>query len=567
MNKLAALAVAVLAVTAGAFAQETPQPYVESIEVRVANIEVVVTDSNNRPIRNLTQADFELFENGKPQTITNFFEERDDVRPPSTAAATTGAASGEQPGMVVDDIAARPRHIVFFLDDYATHPSKRKELFDALERFADNTMRPGDKAMVATWNRTLTIHLPFSSDRDAVKGAIRKALTQSAGGYFTERKIVEHRVRGYLAEAIMGLNDTKARLSFEEAFTQSITTVNNFSEEQNKRLKNLILEMEATLRTLSGVEGRKAMVFAGQQLPQHVNREVYQLVDELFLPWSHQFKSSELGRLSLQAGRYNQVGHHDSLAKEANKQGVALYMIHPTGLEPFSGADEKEQTSEVVRFEEFNNTAFAFNDLSKRTGGLALAAGRNFDLVFDAVSQDLGSYYSLGYRPSGDARGRDVDVRINKPGLRVRFRKSITVRPFDEEVGDAVVANAFVTPSRNELTVSLHASDATATGRRKRTVPIEVRVLADQLALIPQGDEWAGGITILFSTAEPKGRFSDIDKKQQAIRMKEKPKPGEYISYNVDLVFRSNDQIVSVAVIDNVSKSVGYARETFAKVQ
>lgn len=130
MNKVAVLAVAACIVAAGAAAQQAGQPYVESIEVRVANIEVVVTDSENRHIRNLTKDDFELYEDGKLQTVTNFFEERNDTPLPPTANA---AAPGDPGTAGVPDSGTRPRHIVFFLDDYATHPSKRKQLFDALE--------------------------------------------------------------------------------------------------------------------------------------------------------------------------------------------------------------------------------------------------------------------------------------------------------------------------------------------------------------------------------------------------------------------------------------------------
>src|SRR4051794_19105154 len=52
---------------------------VESIEVRVVNIDVVVTDRSGNPVHGLTQDDFQVFENGKPQKITNLYEVRSET--------------------------------------------------------------------------------------------------------------------------------------------------------------------------------------------------------------------------------------------------------------------------------------------------------------------------------------------------------------------------------------------------------------------------------------------------------------------------------------------------------
>ena len=68
-----ALSLALVALTvAGA----SPAQIVESIEVRVTNVEVVATGPDGKPVHGLTREDFELLEDGKPQTITNFYEVR-----------------------------------------------------------------------------------------------------------------------------------------------------------------------------------------------------------------------------------------------------------------------------------------------------------------------------------------------------------------------------------------------------------------------------------------------------------------------------------------------------------
>ena len=93
----AALAFAIVAFPA---APQEPK-LVESIEVRVASIDVVVRDKAGKPVTGLTKDDFQLFEDGVVQPITNFYEmRRDGVAPeraaeaPAEAAQPTAVANG-----------------------------------------------------------------------------------------------------------------------------------------------------------------------------------------------------------------------------------------------------------------------------------------------------------------------------------------------------------------------------------------------------------------------------------------------------------------------------------------
>src|SRR5258707_8475528 len=53
----------------------------EVIEVRVVEVEVVVTDAHGKPVSGLTKNDFELREGGKPREITNFYAvDRGEIR-------------------------------------------------------------------------------------------------------------------------------------------------------------------------------------------------------------------------------------------------------------------------------------------------------------------------------------------------------------------------------------------------------------------------------------------------------------------------------------------------------
>src|SRR3954462_5100432 len=94
----------VFAAATSAFAQSLT----EKVDVTLVNVDVTVT-SHGAPARGLTADDFEVTEDGRPQTITNFFTVENT--PPATASA---------PSPPTDD---RFRRKVLVIVDYV-HSSK-----------------------------------------------------------------------------------------------------------------------------------------------------------------------------------------------------------------------------------------------------------------------------------------------------------------------------------------------------------------------------------------------------------------------------------------------------------
>src|SRR6266849_894846 len=69
---------------------DAQEKLVESIEVHVVNVDVVVTDRAGNPVPGLKREDFELYENGKPQAISNFYEVSPSPPAPLPAARGEG---------------------------------------------------------------------------------------------------------------------------------------------------------------------------------------------------------------------------------------------------------------------------------------------------------------------------------------------------------------------------------------------------------------------------------------------------------------------------------------------
>ncbi|HEY4563998.1 MAG TPA: hypothetical protein VIJ36_13535, partial [Thermoanaerobaculia bacterium] len=79
---------------AGVRAQDTPPPFGESIDVRVVNVEAVVTDHQGKRVNGLKPEDFRLRVDGKEVPVEYFSEVRDGEAGKAPGADQTKTAGG-----------------------------------------------------------------------------------------------------------------------------------------------------------------------------------------------------------------------------------------------------------------------------------------------------------------------------------------------------------------------------------------------------------------------------------------------------------------------------------------
>jgi VWFA-related protein len=163
--KRTALALLLVLCPAAAYAQ-----FGETVEVRVTNVDAIVTDKSGNPVTGLTQDDFEVYEDGVLQQITNFneiFTARGQAATPAAAAATETA---NEAGEAQTD--SRRRLITVMVDLQSLEPGNRAAVLPELQKFLTSNMRTGDEAAIYSWGDTLTVELQPTSNAAAIQAAI-----------------------------------------------------------------------------------------------------------------------------------------------------------------------------------------------------------------------------------------------------------------------------------------------------------------------------------------------------------------------------------------------------------
>jgi VWFA-related protein len=529
---------------------------VESIEVRVTNVDVVVTDKAGNPIPGLTRDDFVLYENRKPQPISNFYE----VKPAAALPAVQSTAS--TPAVVKEaDVPAevRRRRVVFFIDNYSLHPLLRNEVFASVNRFFDGLLQPDDEAMIATFNRRLNVVQPFTTNHARLKEAIAEVTGRSSGGPNIEAS--RNSVKAECLDLLNQARQVRSGMSIRSAYDQSISIVRAHAEEVYSAEKQLAEAMNLMIASLAGVDGKKVMVFAGAQLPAQPALDLFQWLDQSYAPYLQGFIPSAVAN----ANERSMLSQLEKVAKRANANGVTLYMID--GAEATRGLTSSPESTEPgdpsEGFLDLTNTAITYDMMAKMTGGVALMRTHNFDQALSTVARDLGYYYSLGYHPEGSSTAdRALRVTVKNPAYRVRSRRTYVSKSAEEQVNDRVVANVFHSEVQSDTAITISTGPPLKQRRNVWRVPVRL-LIPPTITLLPQGDLLVGGFNVFIAVGDSHGAMSPVSKIPQSIKI---PPAAEAALrkrpwiFNAVIDVAGGEHYLSIAVVDQITNTSGFVR-------
>ncbi|MGB3863872.1 MAG: hypothetical protein WA915_17495, partial [Candidatus Aminicenantaceae bacterium] len=116
--------------------QEIPKPAYE-VEVIVTNVSVVVSDRDGQRITGLRPENFNIYEDGIRQDLTNFYEVKGiEVYAPSLEKKEDEPAPTPQP--LPTRTPQFKNKIIFYFDNWQLHPLNRNQSIKRMEKFIRN---------------------------------------------------------------------------------------------------------------------------------------------------------------------------------------------------------------------------------------------------------------------------------------------------------------------------------------------------------------------------------------------------------------------------------------------
>ncbi|HUP25198.1 MAG TPA: VWA domain-containing protein [Thermoanaerobaculia bacterium] len=511
---LTLLGMAVLS-TAASARQPTPvedtlDPFADVIEVRVVNLELVVTDRQGRRVPGLQPSDFRLLVDGVETPIDYFSEVRDGVAQPSVEPAASA------PGVLASgDVGTS---FLVYVDDNRTRKTERDLVVEGL--IEDLVLLgPHDRmAVVAQRGPELVMLSSWSSDRSHLEQALRELLDGDRFGGALRSPLVSARRAALVGrEQLVDVRQDAPRVLAAPAGFDRVATVHESLAATESRidLELAVAGAVSTLRGFARPAGRKVMLMLAGDWPTGAFRETGQSLTAI----------TDLGLIR-------------PLVEVANLLGYTLY---PVGLDA--------GTVSVWR-----NANLAW--IARETGGLPLF-GRN-DVLVDAVV-DTRSYYWLGFTPdmAGDDVRHDLRVELKQPGYSVRGRSGYL--DFSRSAQLAMMTqSALLFGSELEDEMEIELGRATRWGLRKMDVPLRVRIPLDPFDTLPRGAAEEMRLEVRFAVLDDSGSQADIP--MMPLVLRGRPRPGAVHVLETELHMRRQPHDLLVSVHDPLSGATLSAR-------
>jgi VWFA-related protein len=390
--------------------------------VNLILVDVTVRDSKGQPIRNLSASDFELIENGKPQTIVSFAQEDVTVPVNSIATASTltrladakagvpvrvagatadskaapAAAGGSnvEPARVdasgapltSTDVAGRRIWVLLF-DTSSMQPEDVQKAADAAIKWGNERMSPADLVAVASIGSTLQILTDFTNDKEKIVSVLKAfAITDGTA-------VADVDASTMAADEALNSATTVAAV---DTSTQELDSFNN-----DIRLRGIKTICDGLLT----LQQRKSILYFSSGMARNGSDNAVE-------------SRSAVNACSRANTSINPV---DSRGLQAVVAGGSARQGSRGGVAAFSGRGVMQQFSRLAAQQE------TLQSLAADTGGTAFTDTNDFGEAFDRITRDISSYYILGYASTNtkqDGTYRRIEVKLKaKVDARVRARE------------------------------------------------------------------------------------------------------------------------------------------------
>ncbi len=526
-----------------------------SVDVQVVNIDVHVSKKDGTPITDLTLEDFELLEDGRPVTISDFFSVKGGrLDPRSSESDLENGAEPSlaelPPGEISDQVPENQRlHLVLYVDNFNLHPLSRRWVIDGVNQFLLNYVNPEDRVLVVSYDRDLKIRTRgFVNDRQEISEALE------AAALVTAHAVNRDGERQRVLQDIDRADDPLFALSEARAHADFVRNELGFG----------IDAVRDVVTKIAGIDGRKAMLYISDGVPRIPG-------EDLFLAATERFQQGP----SPDVFRYDMSRRYRELTAQANAAGVTLYTLDARGLHSGQSTSAEINYTNLLNVKTLIDNTHDLNlqapliELADDTGGQAILNTNALGPAFRALNQDLRTYYSLGYQPlSTDGRYHRLEVKVNRPGIKIRHRSGYRAKARDQRIQESSSAALDFGLEKNPLEAEILFGQTASTDGDLLSLPVEVHVPIGSLTLVPSEGKHHGRLRILVGIRDQRGNTSGVFTQQPADIVipdsdLETARTQRFV-YQFTLGVEAKPQQVLVTIIDDYGTAVSHLLEAIS---
>lgn len=527
----------------------------EAIDVRVVNLEVVVTEKGNR-VTGLRSDDFIVTVDGKEVAVEFFTEVLEGSAVLRAEESEAVAFSALAPGEVVGT------SYLLFLDEYFSEPAHRDRLIDELIVQLPLLNLEDRMAIVAYDGKRVELLSPWSQSVTSLTEVLEQAKEREAYGLQQRDEIRTFDLARTIIERDEAL--IKGRVAADDddgSFEPLAIDERHEIARITDQVKRAVLAASTALRSFAGPPGRRVLMLASGGWPNNPalwiagDRATTSFEDET--PWGDEL--------------------YGPLIETANRLSYTIYPIDVPGLFSLSGTTAAGTAGIDVPRGLLSDTAAAelaarrqrklidrnqeedaaLDIIARKTGGRSLLNAASLE-AFERIVEDTRTYYWIGFTPNwqGDDTEHRVVVKARKRGLDVRSRQSYSDLSRQTEVSMMVESSLLFgsPPSATPLVATFGTPERA--GRGKVIMPLWVQIPLADVTFLPVRDGLRAEMELHVAVLDEQGNTVDIPVMPITVQGRVPPRQGQIQTFETTITMRKRKHEVVVLLHDRLSGKI-----------
>jgi VWFA-related protein len=365
-------------------------------EVEYVEVDAVVTDEKGQLVQGLTKDDFQVSEDGKPQTISAFSVVNIPIEQLQRPLFADRAI---EPDVVSNERPFDGRVYVMILDDLHVDALRSQRVKQSAREFIERNMGVNDLMAVVFTGGRADAAQEFTNN----KRLLLRAVDQFIGRKLPSPTI--SRNEQFFRQADAGITDQRVPDQYEV--------------ERGYNAQSMLRSLRQVADWFGGVRGRRKTIMLFSEGIDYDLTDIIRTIDQ-----PTNVASSLITDI------------RDTIAATA-RSNVSIYALDPRGLTTLgddtigvsSFADSVDSGSGIglrgLRNELWMSQQ-SLRTLAEESGGFAAVNRNDTSNVLDRIVRDNSTYYVLAYYPpnkKADGKFHRIDVKVNRPGLTVRARR------------------------------------------------------------------------------------------------------------------------------------------------
>jgi VWFA-related protein len=461
-------------------------------------VNVIVNDKHGNPITGLTEDDFVLLDNKRPQEIQLFSTEtnlrRDQPQAPLPPDTFTNRLS---------EHASVPASVTVILLDalnteFADQAFTRKQVLEFLEH-----LRPQDRVALYWLGNNLYVLNDFTTD----VASLREAMARSKGE--SNRDLAESDVN-YLTlnnpnpsiPAGLSGSQTSSREAFRSAFDQRVA-----NESTKDRVRLTVAALIAISHHIGVLRGRKNLVWVSGSFPFDLGNEKFDL------EWANETGQSFSREI-------------ERAARALADAGIAVYPVDARGLMgngvTAAGDNSEAPHPEFADGDEHLPTRVTPGNLetmkvlAERTGGKAFYGSNNLSEAIRRAMDDSRVTYTLGFYPADakwDGSFHRIKVKVKTSGAEVRARTGYFALRDSAETPpksiQAIISQTAISQlDATGIGLRVHVQPASAAG--EQSLKVDLHLDPRDIHLEQNNGLWTGTLQTVFLQLNSRGEIIQV---------------------------------------------------------